>query len=87
MADELTTTATFLGLICLGLLIWSLVWVYGDARERGRSGGLITFLVFLCSWPISLLFWMAARPDPDTTSHIAGSRCWTSSRGVASVAR
>lgn len=74
MNEVFSTGTSLLALVMLVLLIWSLVWVYGDARKRGRSGGLIAFLVFLCSWPISLLFWMAARPNPDATSHEAGFR-------------
>ena len=50
-------------IICIGLLIWSLRWVYSDAEARGKDGCLVAFLVFLISWPISLLVWMAFRPD------------------------
>lgn len=41
--------------------IWSLVWVYRDAYQRGKSGLVIVLLAAL-SWPIGLLLWMAARP-------------------------
>jgi hypothetical protein len=50
-------------LLFLGLLIWSLIWVYGDAERRGKSGCLVVLLVLLSSWPISLLLWIISRPD------------------------
>ena len=53
-------------LYIIGLLVlitWSLRWVYSDAEARGKDGCLIALLVFLISWPISLLVWMAFRPD------------------------
>ena len=52
-----------LGIVILGLFIWSLVWVYGDAEKRGKSGCLVALLVFLLEWPISLLVWLVFRPD------------------------
>ncbi len=52
-----------LALLILGLLIWSLIWVYGDAEKRGKSGCLVALLVFLLEWPISLLVWLVFRPD------------------------
>lgn len=50
-------------LLILGLLIWSLVWVYNDAKMRGKPGWLIVLLVLLLDWPISLLVWLAFRPE------------------------
>ena len=52
-----------LGVVILGLLAWSLIWVYGDAEKRGKSGCLVALLVFLLEWPISLLVWLVFRPD------------------------
>ena len=52
-----------LGLLVLGLLIWSLVWVYGDAEKRGKPGWLVVLLVLFLDWPISLLVWLVFRPD------------------------
>lgn len=52
-----------LGLVVLGLLVWSLIWVYGDAEKRGKPGWLVALLVFLLDWPISLLVWLVFRPD------------------------
>jgi hypothetical protein len=54
--------------IVVALMIWSLVWVYGDAEARGKSGCLVALLVFFLSWPISLLVWIVFRPEPPIRS-------------------
>ena len=50
-------------LVVLGLLIWSLVWVWRDAEKRGKPGWIVALMVFLLEWPISLLVWVVFRPD------------------------
>ena len=50
-------------LVIIGLLIWSLIWVYNDAIKRGKPGWPVVFLVFLLEWPISLLVWIVFRPE------------------------
>jgi hypothetical protein len=50
-------------ILSLGILIWSLIWVYNDAEKRGKPGLLVALMVFLLSWPISLLVWIVFRPD------------------------
>ena len=55
--------AISLVLFFLSLFVWSLFWVYGDAEKRGKSGCLITLLVFFVSWPLGLLIWLFARPE------------------------
>ena len=50
-------------LVIIGLLIWSLVWVYHDALKRGKPGWPVVFLVLLLEWPISLLVWIVFRPE------------------------
>jgi len=50
-------------IISLGLLIWSLIWAYGDAEKRGKPGWLVVLLIFLLNWPISLLVWLVFRPE------------------------
>ena len=50
-------------LLILGLLIWSLVWVYGDADRRGKPGWLVVLLVLFLDWPFSLLVWLVFRPE------------------------
>jgi drug/metabolite transporter (DMT)-like permease len=52
----------------LGLFVWSLVWVYSDAEKRGKPGCVVALLVFIRSWPFSLLFWILARPDSQGSS-------------------
>jgi hypothetical protein len=50
-------------LVMLGLLVWSLVWVHGDAVRRGKPGWAVVLLVLFLDWPISLLLWLVFRPD------------------------
>lgn len=50
-------------LVILGLFVWSLVWVHGDAIKRGKPGWAVVLLVILLEWPISLLLWVVFRPD------------------------
>lgn len=52
-----------LALVILGLLIWSLIWVHGDATKRGKPGWAVVLLVLFLDWPISLLLWLVFRPD------------------------
>ena len=50
-------------LVILGLFVWSLVRVHGDAIKRGKPGWAVVLLVILLEWPISLLLWVVFRPD------------------------
>ncbi|MCZ7583991.1 MAG: hypothetical protein M5R36_11985 [Deltaproteobacteria bacterium] len=60
-AAAIVVLAVFL-LIFTGLMIWSLVWVHGDAQKRGhKNPGLVVLLVFLCNWPISLILYLMMR--------------------------
>jgi hypothetical protein len=52
-----------LGVLVVGLILWSLIWVYNDAKARGKSGWLVTLLVMLVSWPFGLPVWIALRPE------------------------
>jgi hypothetical protein len=47
----------------LALWLWSVVWAYGDAERRGKSGCLVALLVMLVSWPLGLLIWVIFRPE------------------------
>lgn len=51
-------------LVMLGLLIWSLIWVYRDAEKRGKPGWLVLIMVLFLNWPVSLLVWLVFRPEP-----------------------
>jgi hypothetical protein len=44
------------------LVFANVIWAFRDARSRGRSGFLISFLV-LSTFPRGVLLWMCARPD------------------------
>lgn len=50
----------YLGLAFLIFFIWSIVWVYHDAKARGRSGCLFAILVFF-TWPVGLPLWLFFR--------------------------
>lgn len=50
-------------LVYFALVVWTLIWTYRDANARGKSGCLVTLVVFLLSWPIGLLVWLIFRPD------------------------
>ena len=52
----------------MGLLVWSLVWVYRDANERGKPGWLVALLCFLFNWPFGILMWVVFRPEFDELS-------------------
>lgn len=43
--------------------IWSGVLAFHDARRRGKPPVLVAMLVLLCGWPVSVLVWIALRPD------------------------
>ena len=45
------------------LYVWSGIWAYQDASKRGKPPLLVALLVLLVGWPISLLVWIALRPD------------------------
>ena len=50
-------------LAAFGLCLWSSAWAYQDARMRGKRPMLVALLVLFAGWPISLLLWIAFRPD------------------------
>jgi hypothetical protein len=39
------------------------VWIARDADKRGKPGGLVALLALVLCWPISLLVWIALRPE------------------------
>ncbi|MBL9208063.1 MAG: hypothetical protein JNN01_23460 [Opitutaceae bacterium] len=43
--------------------IWSGVWSARDATNRGKPGLLVGLLVLMVAWPVSLLVWIALRPE------------------------
>ena len=55
--------AVLFGIFMFVIFLWSLIWSYGDAESRGKSGCLVVLLVLLLSWPVGLLVWFVFRPD------------------------
>ena len=51
------------GLAIFVIYIASVIWAFGDAQARGKSGCLVAILVAFVSWPIGLIIWLVARPD------------------------
>jgi len=49
--------------IVFGIYLRSGAWAYKDARNRGKPPMLVALLVLLVAWPISLLVWIALRPE------------------------
>jgi hypothetical protein len=62
---QLDTSTVILSLAAAFALAYiaSLVWVFRDARRRGKSGLLVLLLAWWW-WPVSLLVWLALRPHP-----------------------
>lgn len=50
-------------LIPIAIYLWTGVLVYRDAKRRGKPPMLVSVLALLLVWPISLLVWIALRPD------------------------
>jgi hypothetical protein len=67
MSDIGTFAVSLVGVIValafLAVFIYSIVWAYGDAERRGKSGCLVALLVFLLTWPVGLIIWLLIRPE------------------------
>jgi hypothetical protein len=55
--------AAIIGLGVLALYVFSIMWAFSDAEDRGKSGCLVAILVAFLSWPIGLVAWLIFRPD------------------------
>ena len=55
--------ALLLVVAIVGLYVGSIVWAYGDAVARGKSGILVALLVAFLSWPMGWLAWLVFRPN------------------------
>ncbi len=42
--------------------IASVVWVWQDARQRGKSGMVTVLFILLTGWPASFIWWFWLRP-------------------------
>ena len=51
------------GLAYLVIAVLSVIWAYGDAERRGKSGCLVALLVIFLAWPLGLLVWLIFRPE------------------------
>ncbi len=51
------------GLAYLVIAVLSVIWAYGDAESRGKSGCLVALLVAFLAWPLGLLIWLIFRPE------------------------
>lgn len=66
MADPHSGAVVLAAVFVIGLVwlyVWSIIWAYGDAVARGKSGVLVALLVALLSWPGGLLAWLVFRPN------------------------
>ena len=43
--------------------LWSGNWAFKDAQRRGKHPVLVAMLILVLGWPISILVWIALRPD------------------------
>lgn len=59
----LVSQSFFFGMVgaMVGFYLWSIRWVYVDARARDKPGTAVAWLVALTG-PVGLLFWLVARP-------------------------
>jgi hypothetical protein len=55
--------ALILSVALFVIYVWSILWAYGDAERRGKSGCLVGLLVALLSWPLGLVLWIVFRPE------------------------
>ena len=49
----------------IGLSIWSFIWLFRDARKRQKNGFLAIVFILMTGWPLSFIWWMWLRPDPN----------------------
>jgi len=61
LAGILTAVCIFIPLFIL--YIYTVIWAYKDANQRGKPGWLAALLVFLLSWPVGLIVWLLIRPE------------------------
>ena len=59
-------------LVSFGFFIWSLMWIFGDAERRGKSGWLSVLFLLAAFWPWSLLWWLWLRPPPRLPFQLSG---------------
>lgn len=55
--------AVLFAIVLVPLYLASILWAFGNARARGKSGCLVAILVAFLSWPLGLVAWVVFRPD------------------------
>ena len=64
MADPQTGAVVLAAVFVIRLVwlyVWSIIWAYGDAVARGKSGLRVALCVALLSWPGGWLAWLVFR--------------------------
>lgn len=56
-------------LIFLVAFFASYIWLYHDARKRGKNGVIAILFIMLTGWPVSFIWWFWLRPS---TKNISG---------------
>ena len=59
--SSLTAFGPVLTIVVAAVL--SSAWVFKDAKERGKNPWIVSFLVLLAGWPVTLVIWLLFRPD------------------------
>jgi len=44
----------------------SIIWIFRDAKERGKSGLMACLFAVVGMWPLSLIWWLWLRPPTNT---------------------
>jgi hypothetical protein len=77
--SEMTTAEAVFAVLCLCAFVYSLTWVYDDARRLGKPGWLVVLIVAVGSWPVALIAWFFFRPEqsppPPQPSHEEPLNC------------
>jgi len=53
---------SIVSLITVGLCVWSLFWIFNDAKKRGKNSWGVVLFAIVAGYPISLLWWLWLRP-------------------------
>ena len=52
-------------LLLIVLSMWSFIWLFRDARKRGKNGALAIVFILITGWPLSFIWWFWLRPAAD----------------------
>jgi len=61
LGDPSRTVELVISLLSL-LFVFSVLWVFFDARARQKSGCIAMLFILLVGWPLSFLWWFWLRP-------------------------